>query len=115
MTLDNFLVRPKRHFVEKYAKPEAWDDWSVATRTELIGEIAGLPSTIADNDVNAREFDLLVLNAQLALLRAEPRYPSLTKRIREVAGALEAISNIPMVQGNSSLSSRCRRTRSGKT
>jgi type I restriction enzyme R subunit len=24
MNLDNFVVRPQRQFVEKYAKPEAW-------------------------------------------------------------------------------------------
>ncbi|MEA2719392.1 MAG: type restriction enzyme subunit [Candidatus Eremiobacteraeota bacterium] len=98
MTLDNFLVRPKRQFVESYAKPEAWTTWDLTKRSELLNELAGLPSTLIDDDVDAKQFDLLLLNAQLALLRSEPRYPELQRRVRDLALALEGIKNIPMVQ-----------------
>ncbi len=98
MTLDNFLVRPKRQFVEKYANPEAWATWDLTMRSDLTGELAGLPTTLTDDDVDAKEFDLLLLRTQLALLRSEPRYSDLQRRVRELALALEAIKNIPMVQ-----------------
>jgi len=98
MTLDNFLVRPKRQFVEKYAEPEAWASWDLTTRSDLMGELAGLPTTLTDDDVDAREFDLLLLHTQLALLRSEPRYPDLQRRVRDLAFALEVIKNVPMVQ-----------------
>ncbi len=55
MTLDNFLVRPKRKFVEKYAEPQPWETWNLTTRTELCGELAGLPTTLTDDDVDAKE------------------------------------------------------------
>ncbi len=99
MTLDNFLVRPKRQFVETYANPAAWVAWDSTKRSELLSEVAGLPSTLGDDDVDAKQFDLLLLHAQLALLRSEPRYPELQRRIRDLALALEGITNIPMVQG----------------
>lgn len=97
MTSDNFLVRPKRQFVERYSEPAAWEKWDLNTRTELIGELAGLPTTLTDDDVDAKEFDLLVLRTQLAILRSEGRFAEFQRRIRELAGALEAIDNIPMV------------------
>ncbi len=97
MTVDNFLVRPKRQFVEKYSQPAAWENWDLATRSDLVSELAGLPTTLADDDVDAKEFDLLILRTQLALLRSENRFLELQRKIRDLAGALEAISNIPMV------------------
>jgi type I restriction enzyme R subunit len=98
MTLDNFLVRPKRQFVAKYAAPGAWGAWNLTTRTELIDELAGLPTTLSDDDVDAKEFDLLMLRTQLALLKSDPRYPDLQRRVLALALALEAIANIPMVK-----------------
>ena len=98
MTHDNFLVRPKRQFVEKYAEPSAWGAWDLRTRTELVDELAGLPTTLSDDDVDAKEYDLLMLSAQLALLKSDTRYPELQRRVRELALALEAIANIPMVK-----------------
>jgi type I restriction enzyme R subunit len=98
MTLDNFLVRPKRQFVEKYAEPDVWNTWNLTTRTELVDEIAGLPTTLSDDDVDAKEFDLLMLRTQLALLKSDARYPDMQRRVRELALSLEAIANIPMVK-----------------
>ena len=42
---------------------------------ELVEHVAGLPSGVTDDDLAAKQFDLLVFRTQLALLRAEP--PSL--------------------------------------
>jgi type I restriction enzyme R subunit len=98
MTFENFLVRPKRQFVEKYAESKAWETWDLSTRSDLVNELAGLPSTLIDDDVNAKEFDLLILRAQLALLRSDSRFGSLKTKIVEFAALLEELTNVPMVQ-----------------
>ena len=41
MSTDNFLVRPKRKFVERFAKEEPWKALTYDARNELIDEVAG--------------------------------------------------------------------------
>jgi type I restriction enzyme R subunit len=41
MNLDNFVVRPRRRIVEKYAKPEAWAVLSPEALSALSHEVAG--------------------------------------------------------------------------
>lgn len=97
MNVDNFVVRPKRRLVEKFNDPEIWKKLGLDERTELIDGIAGLPSSLEDDDIAAKQFDLLILKAQLALLQAEKAFGGLRKRIIELAGFLEELRNIPMV------------------
>jgi type I restriction enzyme, R subunit len=97
MNIDNFIVRPKRRYVEKYAKEEAWVKPTLNVQHELKNEVAGLPSELRDEDIEAKRFDLLILQTQLALLRNENRLGSLRKRIEETAALLEELDNIPMV------------------
>lgn len=98
MNLDNFVVRPHRRLVEKYAKPEAWVVLMNEALAELSHEIAGLPSELDPENEEAKRFDLLVLNLQLAVLRAEPGFARLRDRVKEIAGSLEEKSAIPMVR-----------------
>ena len=97
MSVDNFLVRPKRRIVEKFAKPAAWRTLGYDARMELIDEVAGLPSSLTDDDTAAKEFDLLILKAQLAILRSEKRLDRLRKNIVEICGILEELTNVPAV------------------
>ena len=46
MNVDNFVVRPKRRLVEKYAKPEAWIELQPEAFDELAHEVAGLPAEL---------------------------------------------------------------------
>ena len=69
MSLDNFIVRPKRRAVEKFARPEAWHTLDLESRAQLIDEVAGLPTSLVDDDQDAKQFDLLLLRTQLALLQ----------------------------------------------
>jgi len=98
MTLDNFIVRPKRRYVEKYQDKTAWDRLPREARAELAEHLAGLPSALVDDDLAAKQFDLLVLMTQLAVLRAERGFDSLQMRIRGIAAQLEALGNVPMVK-----------------
>src|SRR5690606_18818804 len=81
MSLDNFLVRPKRRYVEKFAKPEAWTKLTLDDRHELTEHLAGLPSSLTDDDLAAKQFDLLILRTQLAALRHDPGLEGLRQKV----------------------------------
>ncbi|WOJ88321.1 type I restriction-modification enzyme R subunit C-terminal domain-containing protein [Methylocapsa polymorpha] len=97
MSLDNFIVRPKRRFVEKFQARNAWDPLGPDDRAELTEHIAGLPSSYEDDDLAAKQFDYLVLLAQLAILRADPALVNHQARIMGIASQLEELGNVPMV------------------
>ncbi|MDD3245717.1 MAG: DEAD/DEAH box helicase family protein [Methanosarcina sp.] len=103
MNLDNFVVRPRRRLVEKYSRPETWVKLSSEGLSELSHEVAGLPSELPPEAEEAKRFDLLVLNLQLALLRAEPAFERLRNQARDIAGLLEEKSAIPMVRDQMAL------------
>ena len=98
MNVENFVVRAKRRLVEKYAKPEAWGELKLEAFTELAQQVAGLPSELEAEDEEAKRFDLLMLNLQLAVLRVEPAFKRLSEQVKAIAGLLEEKSSIPMVQ-----------------
>jgi len=97
MSLDNFIVRPKRRAVEKFAVADAWKTLDLDARSELVDDVAGLPTGLVDDDQDAKQFDLVVLRAQLALLRADKEFAALKKKIGDIASQLELLRNIPMV------------------
>jgi type I restriction enzyme, R subunit len=97
MNPDNFLVRPKRRLVEKYHQAESWSKLLREERAELNQYVTGLPSALDDNDTDAKQFDLLILNAQLSLLQHDRSFIRHQKRIRETAALLEELRNVPMV------------------
>ena len=97
MNLENFVVRAKRRLVEKYGKPEAWAELKLEALSELAQEVAGLPSELDPEDEEAKRFDLLMLNLQLAVLRVEPAFKRLSDQVKAIAGLLEEKSSIPMV------------------
>jgi len=103
MNLDNFVVRPRRRVVEKYAKTEAWTVLSEEALSELAHEVAGLPSEREAEAEEAKRFDLLILNLQLARLRAEPGFERLRDQVKAIAGLLEEKSAIPMVRDQMAL------------
>ena len=103
MSLDNFLVRPHRRYVEKYSSGEAWAKVDADARHELIDHVAGLPSAVVDDDLAAKQFDLVVFRAELALLRVDPAFQGLKARITEIASLLEELGNVPMVAAEMAL------------
>jgi type I restriction enzyme R subunit len=97
MSLDNFIVRPKRQAVERFHESSAWEKLDAEARLTLTQELAGLPSAFEDNDLAARQFDYLVLTGQLALLRSGANFEAVKQRIVAVASRLEGLGNVPMV------------------
>jgi type I restriction enzyme R subunit len=98
MNLDNFVVRPKREHVERFAKPEAWTVLKQDDLHELASEVAPLPSDVEAEEEEAKRFDLLMLNLQLTVLRHDPRFTKLRDQVIAIAAMLEEQANIPMVR-----------------
>jgi type I restriction enzyme R subunit len=103
MSLENFIVRPHRRSVEKFAGAAAWTRLDADAQHELIEEVAGLPTAVTDDDLVAKQFDLLVFRAELALLRVDPSFSGLRAKISEIGSALELLANIPMVAAEMAL------------
>ena len=98
MNVNNFIVRPKRRLVEKYADARAWETLGLDERNELVNDVAGLPSELVDDDQEAKQFDLLMLRLQLGLLRHEKSFSRWSEEVRRIAGWLEEKASIPMVR-----------------
>jgi type I restriction enzyme R subunit len=98
MNINNFIVRPKRKLVERYSEPKAWEKLGMEQQIELASDVAGLPSELIDDDQEAKQFDLLMLRLQLAVLQHEPSFQRLRNQVIEIASLLEEASTIPMVQ-----------------
>lgn len=97
MNVDNFVVRPKRRVVEKYAKAKAWRVLTGEQLSELSREVAGLPSELDPENEEAKRFDLLILRLQLAILKSN-HFERLRDQVKEIASLLEEKSAIPMVR-----------------
>jgi type I restriction enzyme R subunit len=103
MSFENFIVRPERRHVEKFQQEAAWNTLSTEDRAELVDRIAGLPTGLVDDDTAAKQFDYLVLTGQLALLRADPAFTDIRKRISALALQLQELGNVPMVAAQMAL------------
>ncbi|EFV14130.1 DEAD/DEAH box helicase family protein [Segniliparus rugosus] len=88
MNLDNFVVRKHRRAVERFTLPEAWKELTPES-AETALTLAGLPSSVRDDDEDAKRFDLVVLRCQLALLNGDTILAEqLRETIQNVASAL---------------------------
>ncbi|MEY4909136.1 MAG: hypothetical protein RL260_2854, partial [Pseudomonadota bacterium] len=99
MNLDNFVVRPARAAVERFAKPDAWaKPLDIEAQTLLTNQLASLPTQLVDEDEEAKRFDLMVFRTQLAILQAAPDFSRLRDQIRAIASALEGQEAVPAIK-----------------
>ncbi len=103
MNVDNFVVRPRRQQVERFAKLEAWLRLDGDARHTLREELAHLPSTASDDDEEAKRFDLLLLRVQLAILKALPEYETLRQKVQSIAADLLEHLAIPAIRAEAAL------------
>ena len=97
MNPDNFLVRPHLELVERFRTPEAWEDITLKDLGALNERVAKLPDQLDPDSEDAKRFDVVMLNAQLRLLRHEP-FERQRKRVIQIASALEDLGTaIPVV------------------
>lgn len=98
MSLDNFVVRPQRRWVETWAQPEAWKRPTAEQLAEVATYLSDLPTAVRDDDEDAKRFDALLLNTQLAMLRSEPSFPHLQAKVKQLADSLLELANVPSVR-----------------
>lgn len=103
LNLDNFIVRRRRREVEKYQRDEAWQSIDDDSRNELVEEIAPLPSSRDLGTEEAKRFDLLMFQLELALLKGSKRFGQLKKQLLEIASALEDQTAIPGIAAQTTL------------
>ena len=98
MSLENFVVRPKRRWVETWSKLESWNQIGQEQFQEIGAHLSGLPTALRDDDEDAKRFDLLMLRVQLSALNAEPGFDRLKKQVRDLADGLLELGSIPAVR-----------------
>ena len=99
MNRENFIVRMHLEAVNRFRDRTSWDQLSEADRERLEDEVAGLPSEIELDGIEARLFDLSALRMQLALAEGDHgAYESQRQRMVEIAILLEEKGTIPAVR-----------------
>lgn len=98
MNLDNFIVRPEREHVTRFAQREQWDQLGETALVELRDHIAGLPSEQEAEHITAKLFDLACLGLQVALIKATRDFIGYRDKVIELAGQLETMDAIPAVK-----------------
>jgi type I restriction enzyme R subunit len=99
MNEENFIVRLHRQQVERFKDRNIWEQLSDLDKQELVRKVAGLPSELKTDDIESRQFDMIVLRMQLALIEGNrTSYELLRKRIIEIASLLEEKTTIPAVK-----------------
>lgn len=98
MNLDNFLVRPHRKLVDTYAAWPNWSTLSTQAAEEVAENLGGLPSTVKDEDEDAKRFDLLILRRQFAQLTGDAvAAERLREQVQTIADGLLGQTAIPSV------------------
>ena len=99
MNRENFIVRMHLESVDRFREHKAWEQLSEADRERLQHEVAGLPSEIETDNIEACMFDLTALRMQLALAEGDMGvYESHRQRMVEIAMLLEEKTTIPAVK-----------------
>ncbi|TFH72158.1 DEAD/DEAH box helicase family protein [Cellulomonas sp. HD19AZ1] len=103
MTLDNFVVRPHRPWVERFGVREAWSGIDQQTARDVVEHLAGLPTTVVDEDEKAKRFDLTMLKLQLGALDPTLATDRLRRQVQQIASGLLEQTNIPQIKAQAAL------------
>jgi type I restriction enzyme R subunit len=99
MNPDNFMVRAHLQQVDRFRNPESWKSLSDSDIHDIENHIAGLPSQIESDEIEARLFDLNALRLQIALIEKETAtFESTRNKVIEIAASLEEKDAIPAVK-----------------
>ena len=98
MAPENVLVRRHLQQVETFAKRDRWDTLSAEDLETVAENLANLPNGNPRENRLAKEFDLLCLKLQLAILARQNTFERLRDQVRDTLAALEQKRDIPMVK-----------------
>lgn len=95
----NFLVRPRLAAVERFADDDAWKSLTDSDAATAEQELANLaPVSPGEGEEESKRFDLLVLQAELAVLSDDSQGLSrIGSQLVKIAQALQEQGNIPRI------------------
>ncbi|AFY69170.1 Type I site-specific deoxyribonuclease [Thalassoporum mexicanum PCC 7367] len=98
MPQHNFMVRRQLEYVEEFANRDRWNNLSDEDTEIIVDRLAKLPNGLPSENHLAKEFDLLCLRTQLALINQTNDFERLRDKIRDLLARLEQKRDIPMVK-----------------
>jgi type I restriction enzyme R subunit len=96
MNESNFLVRPHLELVERFRTSDAWANVTIGDLASLGDRVAKLPTELEPEPEDAKRFDVIMLGAELAVVRGEP-FERQRQVVMKVAAALEEQQAIPAI------------------
>ncbi|MFC7405724.1 DEAD/DEAH box helicase family protein [Georgenia alba] len=104
MNPQNVLVRRSRQWVERYSDWKSWTRLSPQDAGDIAANLAGLPSAVRDDDEDAKRFDLLLLNIQLARVEGDVlAFERLRTNVQGLAEALLTRTTVPSIRAQQGL------------
>jgi type I restriction enzyme R subunit len=95
---DNFLVKPARQWVDRFADDQVWAGLTGEDFDALEHDLARLASIGALPDTEeAKRFDCMMYQAQLAALTDPASLARFRRKIQSVAAALQDQPNVPAI------------------
>jgi len=99
MEENNFLVRPHRPKVEEFSNRDRWEQLKEEDITIISQTFSVLPNGMPNGDRLAKEFDLLCLKLQIAVINNGQNFEQLRDQVRNILNRLEAEKHtVPMVK-----------------
>ena len=102
MNVENFIVRPHRPLVEVWSRGESWQHVTPLGAADLGKYLGPLPTTLPEEDEEAKRFDNMILALQVAAVRGEARVATLQEPVKAIASSLAEMTNIPLVKAQES-------------
>ena len=94
---NRFVVRKHLRLVNRFSHRKRWDNLSKSDVADIITNLSALPPYTDDTDEQAKRFDLIVLNLQLAILYNATAQTRLITKIIRIGKNLYKKKNIPAV------------------
>ena len=96
MNGNNFLVRPHLELVERFRTTNGWANVTAGDLASLSARVAKLPTELEPEPEDAKRFDVIMLGAELAVVRGEP-FERQRQVVIKVAAALGEQQAIPAI------------------
>ncbi|OTG96020.1 restriction endonuclease subunit R [Acinetobacter sp. ANC 4654] len=98
MNQENFIVKTELEHVEKFKTAEAWENLDDLAMGTLREHISRLPNELPKETIEAKLFDMLCYNIELAVLEKNSKaLEAYANRVIQISTQLETKSNIPVV------------------
>ena len=98
MNNDNFIVKSEIEHVEHFKNDDAWNNLDDLAIGKLREHISKLPNQLEPETLEAKLFDMLCYNLELAVLEKNSKaIENYANRVIEIASKLESKENIPVV------------------